>query len=347
MFGDLDLQRLMPMQLFRPIDSEYSAAHDGAVFVRLERGVVRGEGTDRLDLLHRLSTNATGDLEPGGEATTILTTDKGRILEVVRVLAFADHVLLVLAGADSQSVRDWLDRYTIMDDFRTTDQTAAYGVIGVYGGRARSTVSLAIGPDLPDGGQFRQSVVDGARVVVLRDTRLGGAGGFLLVVDREGLDAVAAALTSAGAHQLSNATYEALRIEAGQPAIGRELSEQYNPLEAGLVQLVSFMKGCYIGQEVIARLDSYDKVQRHLVGLVLDAPIGNDVPALSVQESAAGSTIGVVTSMAYSPALERPIALAYVRTQHAIPGAEVWLTENGDAEGIRLRAMITKLPFDR
>lgn len=335
------------MRLFRPDESEYAAAHDSAVFVRIDRGVIRGDGADRLDLLHRLSTNATRELEAGGETTTILTTDKGRILEVVRVAAFADHILMILSGTDVEKVRGWLERYTIMDDFRTSDVSADFAVIGVYGGRARSTVSLSIGPDLPDAGQFRQSVVEGTRVLVLRDTRLGGAGGFLLLIDAAGVDAVAARLTAAGARELSSDTYEALRIEAGLPSSGRELSEQYNPLEAGLVQLVSFTKGCYIGQEVIARLDSYDKVQRHLVGLLLDGALGEEVPELSVHDAVDATAVGAVTSVAHSPTLGRPIALAYVRTQHAIPGAEVWLSSIGADDERRIRATITKLPFDR
>jgi aminomethyltransferase len=334
------------MRLFRPSEPEYAAAHDGAVFVRLHRGVIRGDGADRLDLLHRLSTNATRELAPGDETTTILTTDKGRILEVARIVAFADHILMILAGDDAEKVRGWLDRYTIMDDFRTADASAAFATIGVYGGRARSTVSLAIGPDLPDAGQFRQSSVDGTRVIIMRDTRLGGAGGFLLLADAPGTDAVAARLVEAGARELDQETYEALRIEAGQPALGRELSEQYNPLEAGLAQLVSFTKGCYIGQEVIARLDSYDKVQRHLVGLLLDGSVPEETPELAVHEAMGDTAVGSVTSLAYSPAIGRPIALAYVRTQHAIPDSEVWLASS-DAGASRIRATITKLPFDR
>jgi tRNA-modifying protein YgfZ len=336
------------MTLYKPTESEYTVAHDGAVFVRLARGVVRGDGADRLDLLHRLSTNATRELEAGAETTTILTTDKGRILEVVRIVAFADHLLMILSGTDVDKVRGWLDRYTIMDDFRTTNVTDGHVVFGVYGGRARSTVSLAIGPDLPDAGQFRQAAVDGARVIIMRDTRLGGAGGFLLLVDVAGADAVAASLNEAGARELSAETYETLRIEAGQPALGRELSEQYNPLEAGLVQLVSFTKGCYIGQEVIARLDSYDKVQRHLVGLLVEQEIGDELPELAVHDAVGGAAVGSVTSLAFSPTLGHPIALAYIRTQHAIPGAEVWLSPtDAKASAPKIRATITKLPFDR
>jgi folate-binding protein YgfZ len=339
---------MLQMTLHRPSEPEYAVAREGTVFVRLPRGIVRGEGSDRLDLLHRLSTNATRELEAGGETTTILTTDKGRILEVVRVVAFADHLLMILSGTDAERVRAWLDKYTIMDDFRTADVSADHAVFGVYGMRSRSTVSLAIGPDLPDAGQFRQSAVEGHRVVVMRDTRLGGAGGFLLVADAAGADLVAARLAEAGAQELGADTYETLRIEAGQPAVGRELSESYNPLEAGLVQLVSFTKGCYIGQEVIARLDSYDKVQRHLVGLLIEGSVEGELPELTVHDAVDGAAVGAVTSVAFSPTLGHAIALAYVRTQHAIPGAEVWLAPSeGADETARLRATITKLPFDR
>jgi folate-binding protein YgfZ len=122
------------------------------------------------------------------------------------------------------------------------------------------------------------------------------------------------------------------------------MTEAYNPLEAGLTQYISFTKGCYIGQEVIARLDTYDKVQRHLVGLAFDTPPNaGEGEELEVRDVEEGKKIGAVTSIATSPALDRTIGLAYVRTNHAVPGGRVKVL-SGDGE---IGAVITKLPFDR
>jgi folate-binding protein YgfZ len=333
------------MKIFRPDPDQYQAARAGTVYVRLERGVLRGVGADRLDLLHRLSTNATRDLAPGDETSTILTSDKGRVVEVLRVIAFDDHILMILAGSDTNGVRAWLDKYTIMDDFTVSDVTGEYAVIGVYGDHAKSLLVDALGAELPDAGKAARVALGGGSVVIVRDARLTGAGGFLLLVSAAEAESIEKKLAERGARSIGVETYEALRIEAGIPEIGRELTESYNPLEAGLTQYISFTKGCYIGQEVIARLDTYDKVQRHLIGVELASLTergGSE--ELEVRDPEEGKKIGGMTSAAYSPALGRTVGLAYVRTNYAVPGARVLVVADDENPA---EASLTKLPFDR
>jgi len=336
------------MKTYQPDDREYRTAHSGTVYVRYDRGVVRGSGADRLDLLHRLSTNAVHELQPGGETTTILTSDKGRIVDVVRVVAFDDHILMVLLDSDAGPVRAWLDKYTIMDDFVTEDLSDRYIPIGLHGEGARKVLARALEIEPPNSGSAVTATVDGSEVVVLRDVRLSGVGSFLLLVPRDAFAAVSGRLEDAGAVEIGSDTYHTLRVEAGVPAFGAELGERYNPLEAGLVQYISFTKGCYIGQEVIARLDTYDKVQRHLVGLTLDRlpETPGEPDAFEVYGAGEEKSIGTVTSLAWSPGLDRPIALAYLRTQFAIPGLEVSVG-SPDEPSARASGTITKLPFDR
>jgi len=335
------------MNIYQPDPEQYRKALEGTAYVRLRRGAIRGNGADRLDLLHRLSTNAISDLKPGEETSTILTSDKGRVIEVLRVIAFEDHVLMLTAGTDVESVRAWLDKYTIMDDFTTEDVTAAYAVAGVYGEHAKSLIAAALGMELPDAGRITTGSVGGYEVVTLRDARLTGAGGFLLLMPAVALEHVTGLIAAQGAAEMGEETYETLRIESGIPTIGRELSELYNPLEAGMTQLISFTKGCYIGQEVIARLDTYDKVQRHLVGLTFDGTPGDGGGSLEVHDPAEGRKIGAVTSLAWSPSLGRTIGLAYVRTSFAVPGADVRVVSAGTEGGAPSGASITRLPFDR
>lgn len=336
------------MNITNPDPEQYAAALGGTVYIRFNRGVIRGTGADRLDLLHRLSTNATRDLAAGEETTTILTSDKGRVIEVVRVIALDDHILMLLSGGDTEQVRAWLEKYTIMDDFATSDATSGYVVAGVYGDHAKSLVAGVLDQRPPDAGKVARGRFQEGEVMILRDLRLTGAGGFLLVIDATVADALLARLAEGGAREIGEETYETLRIEAGSPAIGRELTEAYNPLEAGLTQFISFTKGCYIGQEVIARLDSYDKVQRHLVGLSFPGSLeARNGGALDLVDAGEGKRVGAITSIAYSPSLGRTIALAYVRTSFAVPGATVDVVPEGAESGPIATASITKLPFDR
>jgi folate-binding protein YgfZ len=334
------------MKIFNPDRQLYQKARTGTIVVPFQRGVLRATGADRLDLLHRLSTNATRDLQAGQETSTILTSDKGRIVEVVRVLAFDQHLLLVLNDAEAERARLFLDRYTIMDDFVAEDVSSSYTVLGLYGTGARSIVSSLIGGEAPNAGSFGHVALEEGEFIALRDARLNGSSGFLLLVSAALAESLMEQLRGAGVIEIDEATYQTLRIESGIPVAESELSEQYNPLEAGLSTMISWTKGCYIGQEVIARLDTYDKVQRHLVGLLFDGELavgGDETIELLSDE---GKKIGLVTSAAWSPALDRPIALAYVRTQHAIPGTTLEAVVADDGQHPAGKVIITKLPFD-
>jgi folate-binding protein YgfZ len=135
---------------------------------------------------------------------------------------------------------------------------------------------------------------------------------------------------------IDEATYETLRIEAGIPLFPSELNEKHNPLETSLVQAISFTKGCYIGQEVIARLDTYDKVQRHLMGVLTDSPDALAAPtAISTSD---GTQIGEITSTTFSPTLGKTIGLGFVKTAFANPGNTVTLDSR--------TGKLVSLPFD-
>lgn len=328
------------MMIHQPDPQLYAAAAAGTGYIQHHRGILHASGADRLDLLHRLSTNTLTDLKPGEERTTVLTTEKGRIVDLVRVVVAEDGILMVLAGSEGDRVRRWLDKYTIMDDFVCRDVTGEWGLFGVYGETSRSLLSKALECQPADAGTHVSFQTHSGAGFLMRDARINGAAGFLLVVPSADIGRVAARLESAGMTHIDQTLYHALRIEAGVPAAAAELNDHYNPLEAGISQYVSWTKGCYIGQEVIARLDTYDKVQRHLVGLLFsEAPETSDPGAvIDVINPAAGEKIGSVTSMARRPGSGEAIGLAYVRTEYAVPGMDVL------AGGVR--ATIAQLPID-
>ena len=336
------------MRLFHPDQAMYQAAQEGTVFARLHRGVILGKGADGLDLLQRLSTGDIGGLKSGEEGTTVLTTDKGRVLEVVRLLAFEDHLLLLLQGQEVEAVREWLDKYTIMDDFTTEDATSSWKLLGLYGEHAKSVLENILGTSIPDQGKSVSVEVNGAPVLAIRDIRLNGSGSFTLLVAEQAADAVEAALTESGIPEIDEDTRQTLRIEVGQPESGSELNDTYNPLEAGLVSWISFTKGCYIGQEVIARLDTYDKVKRRLIGLKLDSAEESDLAdgqELTVREPVENVAIGTVTSLTHSYRLGVPVGLAYIRSAYATPDLPVQLTTTGEDQRVVATGHLAKLPL--
>jgi aminomethyltransferase len=142
-----------------------------------------------------------------------------------------------------------------------------------------------------------------------------------------------AALLQAGARPMGQAAYEVLRVEAGYAAHGHELSLEYIPLETGLHDAVSFTKGCYVGQEIISRMDSRKRLAKQLRGLRLSGLA--EAPA---RLAVAGKEAGDLTSVVQSPRFG-PIGLAYVRTAHAEPGTRVEIADS-DVSG-----EVVALPF--
>ncbi len=321
----------------------YRALREGAAVVDLT-GTTRVEhkGADALDLLNRLTTNDLGPLTPGRFAATVLTSEIGRVIDLLLVLHLEHGRLLLVSDAPASApLISAIEKYTIIEDAELEDVSDATTRIAVRGPEAAGVVQRMTGLDA-------MRIEPGAIVPV---SALGATappvrvlasihGGYEFLAPRERRRRVWDAAIAVGATPAGPEAWRAVRIESGIPAPGAELTDRVNPLEAGLLDLISFTKGCYVGQEVIARLDTYDKVQRRLVGLKVPASAKQDDPLTS-----GGRTIGWITSVA-APNNDgqandgqanarqandgRANALGYVRNAHAQPGTTLD-SESGQA----------------
>ena len=321
----------------------WDARERGALRRSSNAGVVKMTGADSLDLLHRLTTQDLHALASGQGQATVLTSDKGRIIDLLDVLAFDDHLLLLTSPGNQAAVVEWLQKYTIIEDSETVDVTTAWDVFLLFGSRAATLAEELIGHSvttLPPRHHLPITIGDAEGVLQRTHASLGE--GFRLIVPRQeaspAWDALIVAGRALGIGEIAPDAYEALRIETGLPAHGAELDDRYNPLEAGLMQHISFDKGCYIGQEVIARLDTYDKVQRCLMGLL---PSGETLIPPGASLIAKGKDAGVVTSSAYSPGMGGGICLAMVRRAHAEAGKPLLARVDGEEIAVEM----TDLPF--
>ncbi len=305
-------------------EEEYRAAREAAIIVDLDRrGRVRVSGRDRTDLIQRLSTNDMRDLVPGRGISNLFLTNKGRIFSFFDALAFPDHLLLFLPGGDAPAVAEWITRFVFVEDVVAEDVTASTFEFGLFGPQAAAALAAA-GADVRGLGARDHRVAPGlGGAMVGAAERLAGSG-FRVCGERGHGERIWWQLIELGAASGLRAagpeTVETLRVEAGIPAPGAELSEQWNPLEAELRSVISFTKGCYTGQEVVARLNTYKKVQRALRCLRLS---GDEVPARGGRILADGKEAGMVTSAAHSLALAAPIVLAYVDLAASPPGTEL------------------------
>jgi aminomethyltransferase len=296
----------------------YAAAHGAAVLVEhRERGMLQLTGATRLELINRMSTQAVGGLTAGQGAATVLTTDIGRIIDRP-ILYAASESLYVLTGEGHAAAlaRYFLRNIFFNDDAQLRDISGETVVFGVYGAWAGEQLAATGFPEveLPR-HHWREAQVGGATAYLHRTDAVAGDGYFVTATIADS-EAIRGALLSAGLTPIDEAAYDYLRIEAGLPRFGRELTLDYIPLEAGLWDDVSFSKGCYVGQEIIARMESRGKLAKRLVRLRADAPV-----AAGAEIAAGGRVVGSITSAAEGPA--GALALGYVKTAVLDAGAEL------------------------
>ena len=309
---------------------------------RTTLGRVRASGPDLLDLLNRLSTADLSDLQPGDGCPTVITSAKGRIVErlFVHHLGEAGVLLVGGPGAASRTI-EHLDRFTFQEQTGLEDQTATTCQLALSGPLSANALETA---GLPRPAQYASAPAsfEGAPVHVLGQDGYGG-GGFSVVAPATMAGSLWQALFLAvgklDGRPAGERAMEMRRILLGIPAPGHELTEDYNPLEAGLGEAVSFTKGCYVGQEVVARLNTYDKVSRRLVGLEFRAD--GAAPPVGASIFREQTEIGKVTSAALHPGERRPVGLGYVKQKLGGPGDEVRI---GSADGAVVR--LVELPFD-
>jgi folate-binding protein YgfZ len=276
--------------------------------------VIEMKGADRLDLLNRLSTNAVASLLPQTGAATVLTNEKGRIIDVVQAIHFADRTLGFCSPNNGETVIRWLKKFIIMDDVRISEQTAAFAQFEIHGESIHEQTPIFFDNDTPIVPMFhpREVSIDGnVSCMTFRIPSIKSLG-LKIIVLVENVNKVHQYLSEIYP-ELNDEEYRNMKIMFGMPTFDKELKDAYNPLEAGLLHYVNFKKGCYIGQEVIARLDSYNKVKQRIVGIVCSDPIheGDAVHADTLN-------IGNITSVCFDENEQKWFALAYIRTEYAI-----------------------------
>lgn len=262
-------------------------------------------GKDALNLLHRLSTSELAGMQTGQVQPTVLTSEKGRVLDVLTVIKLEDRLHVICSPTRGDRVEKWIDRYTIREDVRS--QRSDFESVLLTGTRTGEWISRQFGIPLPGFVSQRDDLI-------LQKT----ASGWRLMGPSNKLIDRMSEYCAAGAVRAGYLATESLRLENRIPQWGFELSESVNPLEVGLKNVISFKKGCYVGQEVIARLDSYEKVQRHLILLKLERDIG--LPAVL---SVSGDDVGLVTSTCFSFKYCFNIALSILRTAYCQPDRDV------------------------
>ncbi len=290
--------------------SIYEAAHQMAVIVdRSDLGLLKITGESRLDLIHRMSTQDVNGLKSGAGKATVLTTDIGRIIDRLILYTGSDNAYAMTGENNGDEIARYLMRFVFFnDDFHIQDISSETAIFAIYGPQAAQVLGEQLGfpeVDMPL-HHWREAEIGGAATYLHRTEPING-NGYFLMCEMAAADSVKQILGQTSLVEASESDFDLLRIEAGLPRFGHELTQAYIPLEADLWADVSFTKGCYIGQEIIARMESRGKLAKRLVKLR-----ASDIVAPGADITGAGKNVGTITSVAAGP--QGLLALGYVKT---------------------------------
>jgi len=308
------------------LDAQYRQLREECGLLdRSERGKLLVAGGDAAEFLQGQLTNDVEALEPGDGCYAALLDRKANIQADMRVLRLAGGELwLDTEAATREAVRRHLEMYKIGREVEVTDLSEQRAILSLLGPRGADVAGTAALPE---------HTSEAVRIAGVDALAVGTNSGIDLIADAADASRLREALLDAGAAEVSAEAAEILRIESGRPRFGAEMTGETMPAEAGIVErAVSFEKGCYIGQEPVARLHYKGRPNRHLRGLRLSAPAEAGA-VLRLGEKEVGRLGGVAVSPAHGP-----IALAIVRRE-AEPGAELAVGEGG------ARATVVDPPF--
>ncbi len=330
---------------FGDAGAEYRALREAAGLLdRATAGLLRMTGADRVRFLNGMITNEVKGVSPGAGLYAALCSPQGKVLGDLRVLALDDALLLLCEASCRARVAQTLDRFIIADDAKVTDATREVTVLGCYGPRAAEALGRATASPPPALAPHHHAEVKlGAAPVRVVGTPFLGVPGFDLLIPAESAAAVAQRLLEAvqevGGRAVGHAAFETVRIEAGTPWYGLDFDENNLPQEARLeTTAISFTKGCYIGQETVARIHFRGHVNRCLTGLALK---GERPPARGSRVRRGEAEVGRITSAVYSPARRTAVALAMLRREAAEHGTMLTV----EADGTPREAEVIPLPF--
>jgi tRNA-modifying protein YgfZ len=318
-----------------------SISGESFIIDRTPWGRIQVSGGDRTRFLHNQTTNDFNSLKPGQGCDTVFVTSTGRTIDLTSAYVTEDAVILLVSPGYAAKLVEWMDRFIFFADKvelqDVTDATVTYTLIG-----GNDILARLGGADLIElleqpYGSHRVIMMNNISVRVAIGSGLASPG-YTLIADAADGPALWQSLIQAGASP--DADWETWRIQQGRPMPGAELTDDINPLEAGLWQTISLSKGCYIGQETIARLHTYRGVKQQLWGVRLSAAVEPNTPvtaeAAVEAEAEAGAEAGVEAGAEAgakkighltSCTSAGDFGLAYIRTKAAAPGLKVQVGE--------------------
>lgn len=289
-------------------------------------------GMDCARFLHNLCTNDIVRLQPGTGCEAFVTNVQGKTVGYIYVFRDTDSIVVDTVPRQGESLMAHFDRYHIREDVQLRDQSASWKAL-LLSGQASPRLLADESVEVPAEYLCHGGVVLFGQHVSLRRVEITGATAFLISGEQDAVARISQRMTDVGAEPCGQTAFDMARIETGSPLFGRDISDQNLPQEVNRDdRAISFDKGCYLGQETVARIDALGHVNRTLRGVKFG---GDDVPEAGSELRVGGQPAVRITSAAFSPKLDAPLALGYVRRKHSTPGTRL-ATDAGDVEVVSL-----------
>ena len=305
---------------------QYKYFVESCALIQLDNmGVLSAKGADVLDLIDRLSTNDINNLEDNSWIDTVLTTNKGRIVAQIRLLKFSNKLLILSEKNILSEIIEWIDFYTFSEEVEFENISENISVFALIGPKAETVAKKItnLSNTTSDIGTSISTSFD-EKDMILNFDQIADIPRIDLVLDKNLNEQFISRLKKQDIYQLTPEIYNVFRIENRLPVHGSELNDKYNPLEANLLSNISFNKGCYVGQEVVARLNTYDKVRMQLVFLYIDKNCNPEKDMIITSDS---NQIGALTSFEFSFVVDKWVALAYIKKSYCINENEFFVED--------------------
>lgn len=334
------------VKYFDDAESEYEKlVHGVGIRILTDKSFFKLEGKDVIDFLHRVSTNDIAGLNRDEKINTLFTNEKGRLIDRTCLMHCGDEHILIGNLHHKELLKRWIEKYIIMEDIKIEDASSNYCFFEVLGPQADSFMTLICGSciDELDERKILKVSAESIPISVMKFTDLNDKVKFWISLDvnffNQFIDYVKNEAHVFDFGFVGMDAYSRYRVEQGIPAAPNEINDLFNPYDIGLIEDVSFTKGCYIGQEVIARIDTYDKAQRQLLGFALNETINlNGEPAsLKIDEN---TDAGYITSVTESNKINGSLGLSVIKKKFVDFDSEVVFSSNGNS----IKGSFKKLP---
>ncbi len=305
--------------LSKPIESDYRQLTSESAYVRIDSPtLIRLTGADRAALMHNFCTADVNAMSPGDVCEAFVLNTKGKLLSHVHVMADDDSLLLLTVPEQFEAVRDHLDLYIIREDVAISDVSSEYECVFVTGNHSSGKLSIIAGA-LPVRNHIKhpdRSFPAAAAIERIANLELAGFG-FLVFCMAGQIDALLQHFDTAAIPAASMNALDVIRIESATPRFGIDSSEANLPQELQRDEhAISFDKGCYLGQETVARIDAMGHVNQLFVQMQLD----HQPESLPVDLVLGEKKAGTITSVCWSPVYQSWLGLGFVRSVHAKEG---------------------------